>query len=176
MKEKDLLQGKTFIAIPVWKMYEGFVGNEKWILVSEKVEADLVAEYGAELDAFSPWVLITVEQFSVMIEWRKNERKHARRGYTDTLYYGVDDNYCEKLLGERAVDSSVEDYLFTDTQGCLKCLDALTPLQKQRVISHVLGEISLREISKKEGKNYTAIRDSVEYGMKKIKKYYQTNA
>ena len=168
------LEEKTYIAIPVWKLYESYIGKEKWILVSEKSEDDLIDEFGPELNAFSPWVLITVEQFSAMVEWQRNEKKHIRRSYMQTYYYGVDDNYCEKLLGEeRAKGTSVEDHVFFDTQGCLNCLEKLTDIQRKRVISHILDEMSFRDIAKEEGKSYTAIKESVNYGIKKIKKYYQ---
>ena len=173
MKKLDLLEGKEYLVFPGGHLYQGFVGSEKWIIVTELTETELIAKYDDIAVQYQPWILITIEQYSVMVDWKRNEEKHRRRSYTNTFSYGIDDSYIEKILKEDALTDTLEDELFADREGSLDCLKKLTPRQRQRIVDHFLYELPYRAIAEKEDITYHAVADSVKYGVKKMREYYE---
>ena len=172
MKKFDLLEGKDYIVVSTQRLYPGFVGTEQWVIVTNLTEEDLRDKYLLEIERFRPWIMISLEQYSVMVEWKRNEEKHARRARFN-FYFSVEDEYVEKKLGDNLLTETLEETFFRDSQGCLDCLDHLKPIQKKRIEMYYLEEMSLREIAASEGRSLSPIVKSVKNGTEKIKKYYQ---
>ncbi len=165
-------EGTEYKVVPTKSEYPGFTGSEKWIVITNLTPDELKDKYGKEIQDFYPWIQITVEQYLIMIDWRKNEDKHRHRGGHKMAYYGVDDSLVESLLGEQGLTESLEDVLFRDTQGSFDCLNKLTEIQKKRVMLHCIEDEPIRKIAKTEGKNYTTVHTSIKAGLKKIQNYY----
>ena len=179
MKKIDLLEGKEYITVPTIKLYPDYIGVEEWIVVTNLKESELIDRFSTEVDPYRPWVLITVEQYSVMVEWKRNEDKYKRRFYGGDdgrkgkfVSYGCDDSFFEKLLsedGDKDYSYSPIDSLEFDEPESLM---VLKPIQRERLKKNILYGYPIREIAAEEHMTYNAVFKSVSQGKKKLRKYY----
>ena len=42
--------------------YYGYIGNEKWAIVSELTEREIIKKYPEEIKGYTPFVLLSIEQ------------------------------------------------------------------------------------------------------------------
>lgn len=179
MKKLDLLAGNEYIVKRVYDIYPDFVGTEKWMIVSDLSEDILSEKYGESIKRYHPWVLITVEQYQVMIDWKRNEDRFRRRYYggekrrTGKIFsYGIDDRYIEKML-ENSHNTNSFWWIPEIEEEDLECLSVLTDVQKRRLLKHIFENMSLHEIAEEEGTAYPPIRKSIVRSIKKLRDYYQ---
>ncbi len=176
MKKKDLLEGKDYIVISTHSIYPGFLGNVKWILVSDLSESELYSKYGKELDTYESWVFITLEQYAVMVDWKRNEEKHRRHIYGvgksgAELYYGVDGSFMDKQM-ERSNENSYSCGIALPVGILFGEFAFLTPLQRERLEKRFNNNMSISEIAKEENVSFRAVKKSIEQGLNKLRTEY----
>lgn len=177
MKKFDLLEGKEYIVVSTRRLYEGFVGTEKWVIVSNLTEEELCEKYLLEIECFRPWTLITVEQYTVMVEWKRNEDKHRRRIFAGgkktgkELFYGVDGSYIDKLMDE----SSDSSYCYTmklPLDILVGGFEMLTKVQRERIEMMFIDKMTIRDIARVENVSDHAVKKSIEQGINKLRAIY----
>lgn len=172
MKKLDLLEGKEYKVLSTAREYPHFTGVEKWIIVSELPEKELIAKYTKELDAYYPWIWISLDQYSVMVDWRRNEVTAYRRNCMEMVSYGVDASYVEKLLEEELLSPSLEEQYFLDRVGDLSFLDVLTEIEKERLQKYYVDEMTQQQIADLEGVTRTPVRKSIKKAVEKLLENY----
>lgn len=59
--------------------YTGYIGQEKWAIVSELSEQELFEKYPDEVKKYIPFVLLSVEQGKAIQAYNRNEDKYRKR-------------------------------------------------------------------------------------------------
>ena len=170
MKKKDFLEGKDYIIISTKTLYPGFIGVGKWIIVTDLEEEELCSRHLPEIASYRPWILITVEQYAVMVDWKRNEEKYRRRASQREIYYGVDQSFIEKQVEEDEINNLMQfdEYFANDLlQGCKE----LTASQERRIQKFYLEGHSMRQIAEEEKVSFTSIEKSIKFGIKKLRNY-----
>lgn len=177
-KRTDLLEGKEYIVVSIIKLYPGFIGTEKWVLISDTPESDLVTKYSQELEKYRPWVYITLEQYTVMIDWKRNEDTHRRRIYGGDkrnfgkeFCYGVDGSYIDKIMEETS-DGNYSYSMELPLDLLFGGYNSLTPVQKERLEKKFIDKMLVCDIAKQENVSHRAVIKSIEQGIKKLRTDY----
>lgn len=157
--------------------YYGYVGNEKWAIVSKLTEQEIIQKYSDEIKPYMPFVLLSIEQGEVIGDFNRNEDKFRKRAVNNEDAYGYDEGVSEFFHKELIVEDYWESQENRETQReeferLYKALSVLTPKQRERVLQHYVQGKSSRSIGKEENVSYQVIDRSIHAAMKKIKKYF----
>ena len=105
-----------------------------------------------------------------IIDSRRSEdsadRKERRHCYSmdAALYEGED--YGTEDFTDRLFDDTAEE-----NARVRRAFSHLTDVQKRRLLMYSRG-ISIREIARREGKDYSAVKESIHAAQKKFKKFF----
>ena len=146
------------------KNYPGWVGEEKYIIVSDVSEQDLLSRFPEMMNALSPYVMIPKYYNSLNESMRHNDEKHAC--HTECSI----DNYesLELLPGSLCVaDFSDKFCAFDSLESAL--LD-LSEIQRSRVIRRFYLGMSIKDIAEQDGVKSPCVINSIELARKKLKK------
>lgn len=162
--------------------YEGYIGEEKWAIVSELTEKELLEKYPDIISRYIPFVLLSVEQGKAVYEFRRNESKFYKRSLNNEDAFGYDDELTGVFHSEVVVPSFVEqqiteEYEENRYQLKMKLLDkalsSLTEKQYKYLIARYVANKSAREIAKEEGVSHQAIEKHLNIAIKKVKKIFE---
>ena len=91
--------------------YHGYIGDERYAIVSELSEAELLEKYPDIIQMYVPFVLLSVEQGRVLEEFDRNEDKFEKRQKRDKdiLRFAEDETarLHSRLIEEDFVDAIV---------------------------------------------------------------------
>lgn len=99
---------KKYKVINLKYEYEGYDGGEKWAIISELSEKELFGLYPDEMRRYSPFVLLSVEQGTVISDFKANEDKHRKRSINNEDYFGYSEGLTENLHTEAIVPDFVK--------------------------------------------------------------------
>ena len=152
--------------------YNGYTGKEKWAIITELEEVDLMIKYPDIIGRYLPFVLLSVAQGEVITEYKNNEARERMRQLRYGCYFDINDADFDEHHVETAVES-IEDYICSmeETQHLLMAISNLSETQKRRVFKYYFYDKSLAEIADEEGIDFTSVRESVNSAIKKIKKF-----
>ena len=60
-------------------IYPDFVGNEKYIIITNLSDEQLKDKFGAFLSIYTPCILLTMDMWAVYKDFHANEMKHTYR-------------------------------------------------------------------------------------------------
>lgn len=162
--------------------YEGYIGEEKWAIISELSEKELIEKYSDIISHYIPFVLLSVEQGKAVYDFRRNESKFYKRSLNNEDAFGYDDELTGVFHSEVVVPSFVEqqiteEYEENRYQLKMKLLDkalsSLTEKQYKYLIARYVANKSAREIAKDEGVSHQAIEKHLNTAIKKVKKIFE---
>ncbi len=151
--------------------YPGFVGSEKYAVVSDLSKEVLEKLYESELKPYVPFVVLTEAEAAAFSDFNRNEDKFVKRQQLYSDVYGYEEGTTEVCYGEL-----VQDNLFDIVSGNLdkeklqQALSQLKDAQRSRVEMYYLEGYTVREIAELEGVDKRAVQDSIKYALKKLKK------
>lgn len=157
-------------AVELKKEYTGYFDTEKYALVSVLSEKELVEKYGALLDGYRPFVVITPEMADVICEYWRNEWKHEKRMLRGSLF-PVEDDFDEhhpECAGPDCLEQLLLEELSQDVQAAI---ERLTPIQRRRLFKWVFLGMTAREIAAEEGVTHSKIIKSLSHAREKMKKF-----
>lgn len=152
--------------------YENYTGKERYAIITDISEDELVEKYGDILKCFySPYLLLSVEQGAAIIEYQNIEAKHRMRQLRHGHAFDINDGDFDEHHPEIAVDDNIIELLCMqeEKQRIKKAIDALTEIQKRRVIAYFFEGKSYRKIASEEGVNHSKIEKSISLALKKLK-------
>lgn len=157
--------------------YYGYVGNEKWAIVSKLTEQEIIQKYSDEIKPYMPFVLLSIEQGEAIFDFNRNEDKFRKRAVNNEDVFGYDDGLSEYFHKELIAEDYWErqeriKIQKVEIERLYKALSALTPKQRERVLQHFVQGKSSRSIGKEENVSYQVIDRSIYAAMKKMKKYF----
>lgn len=139
----------------------------RWAIATDLPEEDLHKKYGAIIEQYKPFVLLSMEQATVMVKFHSNERKHSKRNAELGDAFGYDDGEIEKYHPE-LIDDPFDhgpdmDYLY-------EALERLPQSQRNRVIKCYIHGLSCVEIAAEEGVSPQAVQQSIARTLISLKK------
>lgn len=154
--------------------YSGFVGNEKWAIITDLTESELNEKYEENIVGFRPFVVLPSSFNEIRDDYCRNEKKHQmRRMRTEDIYEY--DSEIETHHLEIASDSFEKNIEMNELKKLIySALNKLTPAQKKRIIEHFFEGKTLRQISLEEGKTYSSIYESYNNAVIKLRGIFQT--
>ena len=157
--------------------YYGYAGKEKWAIVSELSEKEILKKYPEEIKDYAPFVLLSIEQGEAIGDFNRNEDKFRKRSVNNEDAYGYDEGLSECFHRELIAEDYWEKQERMDMQRqeatCLrKALSELTPKQRKRVMQHYVQGKSSRSIGREENVSYQVIDRSIHAAVKKMKKRF----
>ena len=151
--------------------YPGWTGEEKYGIITEESEADLLKEYPSIMSALSPYIILDKEYAAVRKESINNDRRHDRNQENHESCFAFDEE-TEYHHSELICLDFTEALIINETlKSALECL---TEVQRRRVEQYFFQKMNLKAISESEGGNVSpkTIWDSIRAAMKKMKKYF----
>lgn len=152
--------------------YQGYVGDEKWAIVTELSETELFSKYNELIMPYLPFVLLSVSQGEIINEFNRNEDKFRKRSQLYGHNFDINDGEFELHHPEIAVDSFEGDVVENEKSKKVRAaIKRLKPIQKRRLIKHFYKGMSSREIAKEEGVNYSAVDKSIAAAINNLKNF-----
>lgn len=157
--------------------YYGYVGKEKWAIVSELTEKEIIQKYPEEVKPYMPFVPLSIEQGEVIGNFNRNEDKFRKRAVNNEDAYGYDEGVSEYFHKELIAEDYWErqekiEIQRVEFERLYKALSVLTPKQRERILQHYVQGKSSRSIGKEENVSYQVIDRSIHAAMEKMKKYF----
>lgn len=166
--------------------YNGFIGSQKWAIITDLSEEELKQKYVAVLGKYIPYILLSKAQGEPILESNRNNHKHEMRSKRTTEPFDYDDEllplFHSELLSfvdpleekdrlmERVKDENELDELIEKVR---KTLSLMKPIQRDRLIKNVVRGLSSRKIAKEEGVNYSTIDKSIKAAKKNFKRIFE---
>lgn len=167
--------------------YTGYMGQERWAIITELSEEDLFAKYPDVVNRYIPFVLLSVAQGEVIYESKRNDDKYDKRNKRTVDAYGYEDDISQlfhkelivpyidpieaeenaRLDEERKMQRSIE------IAKVRKVLSMLQPIQKQRLLKHIIEGKTVCEIAREEGTYHSSVTKSINAAIKNFKKFYE---
>ena len=166
--------------------YSGYTGNERWAIITELSEEELFAKYPDVIKRYIPFVLLSVTQGEVIYESKRNDDKYEKRNKRTVDAYGYEDDisqlfhkelivpYIDPIEAEEnaRLDEERKNQRTLEIVKVRKVLSMLQPIQKQRLLKHLIEGKSAREIAKEEGTYHSSVTKSINAAIKNFKKFY----
>ena len=167
--------------------YTGYMGQERWAIITELSEEDLFAKYPDVVNRYIPFVLMSVAQGEVIYESKRNDDKYDKRNKRTLDAYGYEDEISQLLHKEIIVPYidaiEAEENALLDEERKIqrsieiakvrKVLSMLQPIQKQRLLKHIIEGKTVREIAREEGTYHSSVTKSINAAIKNFKKFYE---
>lgn len=161
--------------------YTGYIGQEKWVIVSELSEQELFEKYPDEVKKYIPFVLLSVEQGKAIQSYNRNEDKYRKRQNNNSDAFGYDDGTTENMHSEVSVPDFIEqqemdDYYNRRAEEKIRlfvtAMASLTEKQHKYLVMRYVDGISARDIAKAEGVAHQVVDRHILAAKKKIEKIF----
>lgn len=143
---------------------DDWTGKEKYILASDTPEEELLLKYPEIMKKLSPYLFCNAACGDIYAESVKNISKFQKRSL-NTISYGAIEEI-ENEIDHSAIDLDVN--LLIE-----EALSVCTPIQQKRIKQYYIDGMTLKQIA--SGKDITSVRESIQAGVKKIKKHFGVN-
>lgn len=167
--------------------YTGYMGQERWAIITELSEEDLFAKYPDVVNRYIPFVLLSVAQGEVIYESKRNDDKYDKRNKRTVDAYGYEDDisqlfhkelivpYIDPIEAEENARNEEERKMQRSIEiaKVRKVLSMLQPIQKQRLLKHIIEGKTVREIAREEGTYHSSVTKSINAAIKNFKKFYE---
>lgn len=168
---KNKLYKKDYVLINLRYEYPNYTGEEKWALVTDMAEIELVNKYPDKIKEYVPYIILPTSFFSARNIYLKNENKHRMRQIRNVDIWGYDEefifnNHPELIKASLEIDAEK----VMDAQALRSAIAELRPKQRERIIKYFFYGISTRKIAKQEGVSYSAVDKTIASALKKLKK------
>ena len=187
LTEQEELFAKDCKLINLRYEYTNYTGKEKWAVVTELTEKELLKKYPDIIKRYTPFVLLSMAQGEVINESDRNDDKYEKRAKRTLDVYGYEDDISEQFHRELittfadSFEQAEEEQLEIEKEQLRrmeivkvrKVLEMMKPIQKERLCKVVLMGLSSRKIAQEEGVNYSAVDKSIAAAIKNFKKYYE---
>ena len=169
MKISELKGYKEFKAVCNYalceKFYPGWVGDDKYIIISDLSDDELKQAFPEIMDSLSPYVLVGRFFGRMNDHMRYVEKKEHEMC---EFYIDVTENYEDRSSGFVTPDFSDGVYL---SEMLKQAMEILTPFQKNRIEKFYFSDMTAAEIAASEGTTRQCVEQSITLALKKMKKF-----
>ena len=151
--------------------YPKYTGEEKWAIISDLTEEDIMRKYAELIQPYSPFLLLNSSFGEVRKDYIRNEKKHQMRAIRSIHIFDVDEEF-EEHHPEVATQSYEDEYEYQEEIERLhQAIQKLKPIQKERIIKFFFEDKSMRQIAEEEGINHSAVSKSIASAIENLKKF-----
>ena len=187
LEKQEELFAKDCKLINLRYEYNGYIGDEKWAIITELLEEELCEKYPDIICRYTPFVYLSIAHGEVINDFNKNEEKYKKREVRTLDNFGYDDGLTEHFHHELIWDyedplqvferekeeSQKEQVRQTRIRKVRKALSMMKLIQRERLEKEVLKGMNSREIAEEEGVNYSSVDKSLRAARKNFKKFYE---
>lgn len=159
--------------------YAGYNGKERWAIITELSEEKLFSKYPDVVKRYIPFVLMSIAQGEVIYASNRNDDKYEKRNKRTVDAFGYDEEvshlFHKELIVPFVDPFEAEENARLDEERkkkVRKVLSMLQPIQKERLLKHIIEGKSARLIAKEEGVNHSTVTKSINAAIKNFKKIY----
>lgn len=150
------------------EQYPGWVGTEKYCVISALSRDDFERKYPAIAKYISPYILMDAAAYPIFAEYKRNEDKFHYRSVMLESQFGIDSSL--EIHHPELIDEDIEEkWILQDS--IREALDSLTETEKRRVIMCYFNGLTHQEIADYEGSRRQAITKSILSALEKLKKF-----
>ena len=174
LKKQEELFAKDCKLINLKYEYTGYIGQEKWAIVSELSEQELFEKYPNEVKKYIPFVLLSVEQGKAIQAYNRNEDKYRKRQNNNSDAFGYDDS--EVSVPDFIEQQEMYDYYNQRAEEKMRlfvtAMASLTEKQHKYLVMRYVDGISARDIAKAEGVAHQVVDRHILAAKKKAEKIF----
>ncbi len=154
------------------KEYPGYVGYEKYMILTDLTKDELNQKYSVLLNNYEPYIIGSSQLYSPIADYEKNEDKFEKRNARNTISICVDedaDNTFESLqVGDYLTELSEQQDADEKRRLIHTALGTLTDSQRRRLLMWAIDGMTEEEIAMREGSSQQAISKNLDKARKKI--------
>ena len=154
------------------KEYPGYVGYEKYMILTDLTKDELNQKYSVLLNNYEPYIIGSSQLYSPIADYEKNEDKFEKRNARNTISICVDedaDNTFESLqVGDYLTELSEQQDADEKRRLIHTALGTLTDSQRRRLLMWAINGMTEEEIAMREGSSQQAISKNLNKARKKI--------
>lgn len=154
------------------KEYPGYVGYEKYMILTDLTKDELNQKYSVLLNNYEPYIIGSSQLYSPIADYEKNEDKFEKRNARNTISICVDedaDNTFEPLqVGDYLTELSEQQDADEKRRLIHTALGTLTDSQRRRLLMWAIDGMTEEEIAMREGSSQQAISKNLDKARKKI--------
>ena len=146
------------------KHYPDWIGSEKYIVITDDDEKDLVATFPEIMKALSPYVIVGRYFANMIDDMRYNDAKSAASSFSfDQIedYENLSDGFITPDFSEKLCDKDAVN----------RALLCLTEIQRSRVQRLFYANRTLQEIALEDGVRIASVFESISAALERMKKY-----
>lgn len=156
--------------IDLRREYPGFTGDTSWAVITDLSQEGLEQLFGDQLKAYSPYLVMSLEEGEIFADFIRNEDKHAKRQIRSGEAFGYEEGISEAVHEEMVTDTLLDDVLMElDIKKLMECMDQLPEVQRRRVELYYLQDMTLAEVAAAEAVNVNAVNKSIKAALKALK-------
>ena len=166
MKRELAFNNRPYYAFDMRTEYPGYTGEISYAIATDMSEEELTKEYGDEIEAYRPYILITMEMGEAMVLYYNNDAaSHMRkfRGYEVPFEDYQGDFEGEEVLWDELLSELTESEI-------RKHLNHLKPKQARRVYKYLFENMSIKDIAREESRRCSTVCESVNRALKNLYK------
>ena len=153
--------GNECVILSLEKEYPGYTGTEKWMIITDLTENEFAEQYPEQYPCWKEAVIMSVEMGKEVIRYHNNNRKHAIRNADMVPLQDIEAIPQKKVVK----DNTIKDPFIKAALG------AVTEKQRRRILGFYQAELTKKEIAEAEECSTQAVGQSIDIGIKRIKKY-----
>lgn len=152
------------------KEYPGYIGKEKYFIVTNLSETELKSKYASLMEPFRPYLLLDKSFIDARADFKRNEDKYKKRAKRTEDIYGYVDGETEIFHKELVLDELFDDLVISiQTDSVYKAVEMLSRIQKERFFMHYIYGISKRKIAEMHHVSHTAVNSSLAAAIKTVR-------
>ena len=151
--------------------YPGYTGEEKWAIITDLTEEELIEKYEEIISSYRPFIVLSSMFGSVRADFIRNEDKFSKRAKRSISIFDFSEE-TEEHHPEIAANDLEEEAISNEMAEQVRdAIAQLKPIQRERLIKYFFEGKSLLQIAAEEGKSYSTVYESYQAALKKLKKY-----
>ena len=153
--------------------YPGYTGEEKWAIITDLTEEELIEKYEEIISSYRPFIVLSSMFGSVRADFIRNEDKFSKRAKRSISIFDFSEE-TEEHHPEIAANDLEEEAISNETAEQVRdAIAQLKPIQRERLIKYFFEGKSLLQIAAEEGKSYSTVYESYQAALKKLKKIFE---
>lgn len=166
-------KGIRFKVINLSYEYPGYTGEEKWAIITDLTEEELIEKYEEIISSYRPFIVLSSMFGSVRADFIRNEDKFSKRAKRSISIFDFSEE-TEEYHPEIAANDLEEEAISNEMAEQVRdAIAQLKPIQRERLIKYFFEGKSLLQIAAEEGKSYSTVYESYQAALKKLKKIFE---
>lgn len=157
--------------------YPGFIGKEKYCILTRLNYEELEEQFGQIVDGFKPYLIASPEIIEPIKEFKRNDNKFSKRSDRNTFSFEVFENTLEAgnellisdpltIMAENSEKESIKNLIH-------EVLKKLSAKQRERLLLFGTKGIPIKQIAKQEGVSESTVYKSIDLAKEKFKELFE---